>query len=479
MDGLRCPRLLWFDYFRREAVAAGDDDLYEEARQVGELARSLFPDGILLERDPNPSQHHKKSIEALSLNKPLFEAGFTSQRMYALADILYPAGDGTWDLLEVKSSTSVKEDHLYDMAFQRMVYRHAGVPVRRCYVVYVNNRYVRRGALDPRELFLQADITEGAQEIEGEVRERVAQCLAVLERTDPPEVPIGPQCLRSRACPLKSMCWAHLPKRDHIFALSRGKELAFSLLDQGIVSLFDIPEGIALTPRQRTQIECHRDNKPYIHPTRLRRFLSTLRYPLAFLDFETIGPALPVFDMMRPYEQVPFQFSLFIRDSEGAAPRYHGFLSRETEDPRPGILDELDRLLGSCGSIVAYNAKFELGVLQAAAAAYPHYRERVQGLQPRFVDLLEPFMGFYFYHPAQEGRNSLKFVLPALTGTSYKGLAIGNGIEASSRFYRVTYGRDVVPSEREQVYAALEEYCMQDTRGMIDVLDVLCSSSPA
>jgi hypothetical protein len=476
MDGLRCSRLLWFDYFRQDAFPVVCDDMYEEGRQVGELARTMFPGGILIGRDPRPPQHHKKSTQALENRKPLFEAGFVYKRLYALADILCPTEDGDWDLFEVKSSTSVKEDHLYDMAFQKYVYENAGVPIRRCFITYVNNRYLRNGPLDPLQLFLQADITEGAQDMEGLVNERVTQFLDVLERKDPPLVPIGPHCLGSRECPLKYLCWKHLPARDHVFSLSRGKELAFSLADKGIMSLFDIPDDSILTPRQRTQIQCHRNNEPFVNKARLRRFLGTLTYPLAFLDFETIGPALPVFDSTRPYEQLPFQFSLFIKDAEGAPARYYAHLHRETGDPRPLILEELDRLLGSSGSIVAYNAKFEIGVLRSTAAAYPRYSQKVEKLASRFVDLLEPFMGFYYYHPGQEGRNSLKFVLPALTGTSYKGLAISNGIEASSRYYRVTYGKDVSVSERERVYAALDEYCKQDTKGMIDVLDVLRSS---
>jgi hypothetical protein len=475
LDGMRCLKLLWFDYFRREAFPP-EEGMYDEGKDVEAYARGLLPDGMLLGRQDRPQAMHTKSLEALGRGAPLFQAGFVSGRLYAIADILCPAEDGGWDLYEVKSSTSVKQDHLYDMAFQRHVYRGAGLDLRRCFVMYVNNRYVRRGDLDLRQLFLRADLTEGAQDMELLIRERCRQFLDVLSLDEAPEIAIGPQCLSPRECPLRALCWKHIPERDHVFALNRGKELAFTLAQKGILSLFEVPDEL-LNARQRTQVESHRTNVPFINPSRLKRFLGTLRYPVSFLDFETIGPAIPVFDGTRPYEQIPFQFSLFVRDAHDAEPRYHAYLARDTQDPRPRILEELTRLLGSEGSIVAYNAKFEISVLRAASVAYPRYRDSVERLAQRFVDLLEPFMGFYYYHPAQEGRNSLKFVLPALTGTSYKGLAISNGIEASARYYRVTYGRDVDGTERERIYAALEEYCRQDTQGMIDVLDVLLKTS--
>jgi hypothetical protein len=197
-----------------------------------------------------------------------------------------------------------------------------------------------------------------------------------------------------------------------------------------------------------------------------------LNYPLYYLDFETFGPAIPVFDGTRPYQDIPFQFSLHVVGSEGAEPVHHSFLAEGIGDPRPQILHELQRLIGSEGSIVAYNAGFEEGVLKGLVEAFPEYTDWLEGILTRIVDLLYPFTNFHYYNAAQKDTASLKKVLPAVTGKGYEEMGIGAGMDASMAYGRIMYGNET-EEEIARVRADLIEYCKLDTEGMIWVVDRL------
>jgi hypothetical protein len=197
-----------------------------------------------------------------------------------------------------------------------------------------------------------------------------------------------------------------------------------------------------------------------------------LKYPLYYLDFETFGPAIPIYDGTKPYQDMPFQFSLHVVESDGSEPVHHSFLAEGIEDPRPQILRELQRLLGSEGSIIAYNAGFEEGVLKELVEAFPEYTDWLEGILTRMVDLLYPFTNFHYYHASQKDTASLKKVLPAVTGKGYEEMAIGSGMDASIAYGRIMYG-NAKEEEITRVRADLLKYCKMDTEGMIWVVDEL------
>jgi hypothetical protein len=242
--------------------------------------------------------------------------------------------------------------------------------------------------------------------------------------------------------------------------------------DSGIVSLADIPTDLRLTDNQTIQRRAAISGQPHIDRPAIAAFLSQLEYPLQFLDFETFGTAIPLFDGVKPYQQVPFQFSLHVVRSPGAAPEHFSFLAEGRGDPRPEFMRQLKTVVSSSGSVVVYNASFEKGRLDECCDLLPEYRSWYRQVERRIVDLLLPFRGFRYYHPAQCGSASMKAVLPALTGRGYEGLEIQEGGTASLEFLRVTYA-DVAPKERQRVRKQLEEYCGLDTEGMVWIVDTL------
>jgi Domain of unknown function(DUF2779) len=474
LQGLQCPKLLWYEYNSKKSfppVDAATQAIFDEGRRVGEYAQKLFPDGIRLERDYDPRRQSQKSLEALKLRKPLFEAGFVFDRAYALADILVPAEDDAWDLIEVKSSTQVKPEHYADAAFQKYTYEGAGLKIRRCFIMYLDNTYVKQGPIEPQKLFASANITEEAAVKQKEIGQEMEAMLRAIASPTAPDIKVGPHCGNPRDCPLEDICWSFLPDRDDVFVLYRGGKLRYELMERGIFNLADIPAE-ELNDKQLAQVRSHRTGEPHLDRAALQTFFDRLVYPLYFLDFETIGPAIPVYDNSRPYQEIPFQYSLDVVERPGAEPVHYEYLAPGGADPRPEVLRLLYEQLGETGSIIAYSANFEIKVIKNAAEVYRDYLAWSDLVQKRFADLLEPFKNFDYYHPAQAGSASLKRVLPALTGASYSGLEINNGQAAAAEYYRVTFN-NVEEKDRQTVRANLLKYCGLDTRGMIEVLKQL------
>lgn len=473
LDGIKCPKLLWYEFNKTDAVPEPDpatQAIFDQGKKVGELAQKLYPKGIKIEREQMPEKMHAKSLEALKLRQPLFEAGLTYGRTYALPDILVPVEGNAWDLIEVKSGTDVEDEHLIDAAFQKYVYTGAGLKIHKCFLLHINNEYLRRGEIEVKKLFTKVDITDEIKPYQANLERSIQGMLDIISGKEP-KIMIGPQCAKPYDCPLEELCWEFLPEGD-IFQLRGRKEKLYALLDKGILKITDIPlEG--LSEKQLIQVNSHRTGKAHVDKEGIREFLAELKYPLYFLDFETIMPAIPAYDLSHPYETIPFQFSLHIIQKEGAKPIHHGYLAPGDVDPRPEVLKRLKGLLGDAGTIVAYSMSFEIGCLEKAVEAYPEYKDWFKKLEKRFIDLLVPFRKLHYYHPAQEGSASIKSVLPAMTKSSYEGMEISDGGEASREYARVTFGSNIDPKDRQRVRQALEEYCQLDTQAMIEVLEGL------
>ena len=322
-------------------------------------------------------------------------------------------------------------------------------------------------------------ITRQVSGLSREVEEQLDALQRIIGAKAHPEIQIGPQCDDPYTCPLHERCWSFLPEAS-VFTLYRGGKKSFTLLKQGIQHLEKIPANFALTDNQAIQRAALLAGKPHIDRPALAAFLGQLEYPVSFLDFETFVTAIPLFDGSRPFQQIPFQYSLHILRRPVAMsrldPEHHSFLADGTADPRPEFMRQLRDVLPETGSVVTYNASFESGRLKEGCELLPEFKPWLRKVTPRIVDLLLPFRGFRYYHPQQHGSASMKAVLPALTGKGYENLAIQEGGAASREFLRVTHGQ-VTAAERRRVRQHLEEYCGLDTKGMVLILRELANIS--
>lgn len=475
MLGLQCHKLLWTLFHAPTSIPAPDKSalaMFERGREVGRLAQQLFPCGInLTHAAPRFQQAVVLAQQALQSRQPLFEAAFTADRAFAVVDMLVPVGINRWDLYEVKSSSGAKALYLQDIAFQVRVIRDAGVNVRRAILVYINNSYVRDSDIEVDALFVRQDVTEQVDKLLAGVEDNVERMQVVIAANDCPEVPIGLHCDKPYTCPLHGQCWAHVP--DHsVFTLVRAGAKAFRLMERGILDLRDVPDDFKLTPKQTIQQRAVISGQPHIDRAAMKAFFDRLKYPLHYLDFETVGSGIPVYYNSRPFEAVPFQFSLHIQQAPAAALEHHGYLADGVGDPRPEFMHRLRAAVGEKGSVIVYNAAFEKGVLTGCAELLPEFRSWVTGVKRRVIDLHLPFKRFDYYHPAQRGSTSIKTVMPALTACGYDELEIREGAAASNEFMRVTFG-DVPDEERQRVRRQLEEYCGRDTEGMARIVEAL------
>lgn len=386
-------------------------------------------------------------------------------------DILVPAGEGAWRIVEVKSTTQVEPIHLHDLAFQAFVASRAGLDVQGCAILHLNSEYVRNGPLDLQQLFVSAEVTAEVLSLFHGVEEELPAMSKTIRQRTRPEIQIGPHCDDPYPCPLHDRCWSFLPEQN-VLTLYRGKKKGFKLLGEGIADLKDVPARFPLTANQKIQRRAAMTGEPHDDPAALSVFLGQLEYPLSFLDFETFTTPIPMIDGLRPYQQVPFQFSLHVVRAPDAAPEHFSFLAEGRNDPRPEFMGRLHALLPDTGSVVVDNATFEQGRLDECADLIPHFRPWVRNVERRIVDLLLPFRGFRYYHPEQRGSASLKAVLPAVTGRGYGELEIQEGGQASLEFLRVTF-TDAPEAERRKVRQQLERYCALDTQGMVWIVDSL------
>ena len=473
LTGLQCPKYLWMQIHEPERIPEADaitQYIFDQGHVVGEYAKKLFPGGIDIPHDDFMGNVAATKL-LLAEKKPLFEAGILYGNIYSRLDILNPVDEDEWDIIEIKSGTSVKEVYIDDVSFQKFCCEKAGLEIRNCKLGFINNRYVKNGDIDPKELFVLEDISSQVEETSEGIEERVSNLLEVISNKARPEMTIGQHCLAPYECPLRMECWGFLPENS-VFDLRGGKTKQFSLWEQGILSIRDIPDDIPLSRQQQIQKECVMTGNVHVEKQEIRQFLNKLKYPPYYLDFETFGPAIPLYDGTRPYQDIPFQFSLHVVEDEGSEPVHHSFLAEGREDPRPQILRELQKLLGSAGSIVAYNAGFEEGVLKELVEASPEYTDWLEGILTRMVDLLYPFTNFHYYNASQKDTASLKKVLPAVTGKGYEEMGIGAGMDASAAFARIMRG-DATQEEISRVRADLLKYCKLDTEGMIWVVDKL------
>jgi len=336
-------------------------------------------------------------------------------------------------------------------------------------LLLIDTKYVRQGEIEPERLFKFADLTEAVLELQDSIAEEI-QIQKEMLAGEIPDLDIGPHCLNPDECDFKGHCWAHIPKGSVFEFAGPGKPDSFALYQQGYVLMTDVPPKL-LKPRQRQQAELLNAPEPYVDKKALKEFLDTLVWPLSFMDFETtFMTPIPLWDGTRPFEAVPFQFSLHVQTEPGGELRHHEFLAEDDGDPLPEFLDALLSALPPSGSVLVWNKGFESGIMKGLSGAFPGVSGTLHGTLARLVDLMAPFQGRKLYHGRMNGSYSIKKVLPALCpDCSYAGLEIQAGDVAAASWLEMVTTED--QDRRKALKAALLRYCELDTMAMAKLVD--------
>jgi hypothetical protein len=486
----QCHKRLWLEVWHPERKVESESTLqgFQVGHNVGEVARRIYdPEGLGVLVDVSSEGFEsafQRSIALLQapaagIRQPIFEAGCKAGGGLAFADVMLPLEDdtqGQWRMVEVKASTQVKPYHRDDMAIQSFVFRQAGVPLSGVALAHIDNSWIYPGKEDYRGLLTEVDFTEEVFSREDEVRHWITDAQRIVVMDCEPDVPIGTHCREPYACGFEDYCKKELPKaKVPIHWLPRiGKKLSQLIQDEGLTEMADAPDEL-LSAKQLTVKNCTLRNEVHVDRDGALQLMKQWSYPLFFLDFETIGPGVPHWPGTRPYQQVPFQYSLH-RLSEENVLFHSGYLAEGDEMPARALAAQLIHDCGTDGSIVTYNAGFERGCLDRLAAWCPDQASALRAMAERLVDLLTVTREYY-YHPAQHGSWSLKQVLPALVpDLNYAELdEVQDGGMAQTAYAELLHP-DTENARRVTIRQQLLAYCHLDTLAMVEIRKALSSS---
>ena len=475
--GIQCRKMLWMDeHMPEQAGELGLEVVFTNGRNVGDIARSYFGSYSVIEFEEDKNlmaENTKKLIENGIEN--IAEASFIYDGLYCAVDILHKNGDG-FDIVEAKSSTSIKDIYIDDVAFQYYLLTQCGINVKKVQLMYINNSYERKVDLELDKLFVLEDCTEVTKQKAMDVSKNIAEIRAYVESKAEPQEDIGLHCSTPYGCAYYGYCARHIPQHS-IFDIARmANEKKYEYYRQGIISFEDIiKSGIKLSERQRQQVEMTYYHKPTsIQPNEIKSFLETLDYPLYYLDFETFQSAIPEYDGLKPYEQIPFQYSLHIEQENGEL-EHKEFLAKEGTDPRRTIAERLCADIPKNVYVIVFNASFEKSIIKKLATTFPDLADHLISIDDNIHDLIIPFRKRYYYDEAMQGSYSIKSVLPSLypenSELDYNALDdIHNGYEASAAFSDL---QNHEPQEIAVIRENLLRYCRLDTLAMVKVMDKL------
>ncbi|MEO5616245.1 MAG: DUF2779 domain-containing protein [Candidatus Eisenbacteria bacterium] len=470
--GLQCHRQLWWRVNERDAPELAPDAslqaLFDQGTRVGEAARGYVPGGTLIDL-PHDSYDGKldATLRALASDTPaIYEASILADGVFVAVDILERQGDG-WRVVEVKSSTSVKDQYIPDAAIQVHVLRQAGLVVTGADIMVLDRRCEYP---DLANLFHREDVTGRVESLLAGIPHLVREQISVLAGPIP-AVPVGPHCGVPYDCPFLERCWPPLPEH-HVSTLYYMRRHSAEFEANGWPTIHDLPADLKLNAqadRQRRAVQTGR----MIVEGDLARSLARFEGPLAFLDFETVMPAIPCWDGCHPYDQVPAQFSCH-RETAGGKLEHHEWVAEGSGDPRPEIARRVIEACRGARTVVAYNMSFEKSCLERMARFLPGEAAALHDVIARLADPL-PVVREHVYHPDFGGSFSLKRVLPALVpDLSYEGLEIAGGMDAAAVLNRlVLNGGSLTPGERENAREALRRYCERDTLALARVVERL------
>ncbi len=475
VNGVQCKKMLWLDKNKpNEKTEIDNESVLKNGNLIHEVAKYLFGEHINIDFNENLSEMINNTALTLESykNVVITEASFNYNNNFCSVDILKKV-NSKYEMYEVKGATDIKDVYLKDVSYQYYVLTSLGLNVTKVSIVYLNNKYIRKGDLDLKKLFVINDVTQKIIELKEEVKANIDDINKYIENETEPNDDIGLHCFKPYECAFFKYCSRNLPTPNifNVRNLSLKEKDAF--YKKGIYKYENLINE-KINPNYKIQIEYELYNKKdFVDKEKIKEFLNTLKEPLYFLDFETFQAPIPLYDGSRPYDQIPSQYSLHILENEKL--EHKEFLAEVGIDPRRSLAERLieDIPLNVC--TLAYNMGFEKGVIKKLAELYPDLEEHLMNIHDNIKDLAIPFKWKWYYSKKMEGAYTIKIVLPALFPNDptldYHNLdLIHNGSEAMNSFAELGN-----KSEEEQKYIRerLLRYCELDTYAMVKIYEKL------
>jgi hypothetical protein len=475
-----CPKNAWLrihrpDLYNSFELTEFEQSIIDAGIEVEETARKLFPQGTLV---TGSIGEVKQTTRRLLASHPpaLFQPVFEQEQLLAKLDVLQDNGSGEYSIYEIKSATEVKQEHVYDLAFQALLLRRCGVDIKRTFIILLNPHYVRECDLDIQQLFMTVDMTDRINQMSDEVIQEMTTSRMYLLCEDEPQGPCS--CVykgRSKHCGTFDYSNPTIPKYGihDIARIGSSPKKLKELVEAGIFELESLPVSFKLTEVQRAQLRAYRTGEAIIDKPAISKELSELSFPLHFIDYETFASPLPLFPQYSPYNQVPLQYSVHIVGSPGEEPIHRDFLHSGLCDPSTSFVMSLKQHVAPFGAIIVWNKGFESHVNDEMARRLPAARDYLYEFNDRVYDLMDIFTRQYFVHKDLCGKVSIKKVLPVLAPQlSYSSLAIHDGAIASLVWMKMITGQ-LTEDERAKLRGQLREYCALDSFGMYAIWQAL------
>ena len=466
MSFRQCPKRLWLDVHRPD-LAVNDpqtEAIFATGHEVGAIAQKLYDDGrgVLIEYDRAMVGALARTQEVLAQasTSPMFEATFERDGLLIRADVLLRGAEGP-KLIEVKSSSSLKPEHVEDCTIQYWVLEHTSTKPGAVVLAHINNQFVYERPGDYAGLLVENDLTAGVKARSSAVPALLEQAKEVAASHEP-ESPIGSRCSKPYGCPYRGYCW-----KDTEYPLtglpSIGRHLD-ALLAEGHFDIRSLPESSLRSEDQKRVWRATRSGNAELRPG-ARAVLEALPYPRYYLDFETAGSAIPRWIGTRPFQQIPFQWSLHVEHQDGSLEHFE-FLDLSGDLPVWAAANALLAAIQHDGPIFMFTS-FERTCINTLAAFCPDLRDPLERLADRLVDL-KPIAKQHYYHPAMRGSWSIKAILPTIAPElDYSALSgIADGL-AAQRAYGEAVSRDTVPNRVSAIRNELLKYCKHDTLAMV------------
>ena len=474
-NGIQCKKMLWLDKYRNEFKEEIDNSrVLDNGNDVHEVARKLFGEDVNIEFNENLNQMIKDTKEALKKeNAIITEASFNYKDNFCSVDILKKEGNN-YEMYEVKSSTHLKDVFINDLSYQYYVLTKLGYNICNAYVVILDSSYVRHGDLELNKLFKIIDCTDKVTELQRIVQKNIEDINNYMDNDDEPDDDIGIYCFEPYKCPFFSYCTKKINKPNifDIRLMSNSKKI--DLYKKNKYSYKDLlNENINDKYKQQIEYELY-EKDDYIDKKKIKEFLNTLSYPLYFLDFETFQMSIPKYDGIKPYMQIPFQYSLHYYDIDYNL-KHKEFLAEADIDPRRKLAEQLVKDIPNDACVLAYNMSFEKTVIKNLANLYPDLSDLLINIHDNIKDLMIPFKSRDYYTKNMHGSYSIKYVLPALfpnePSLDYHNLdLVHNGSEAMDIYAHLgEYSTD----EQSKIRDSLLKYCYLDTYAMVKIYDKL------
>jgi len=475
----QCPKRLWLEVHRRELRqdSPAAQARFQVGYQVGDIARRLYdPTGkgaiIDVGTEGFPAALARSAQLLQNGDQPVFEAGFQTDRTTAFADVMLPVrkqGKISWKMIEVKSSSKLKDYHRDDAAVQAHLARKMGVRLSSVAVAHIDGKWTYPGSGDYRGLLTEHDLTAATLERTTEIEGWIRDAHKVADQSKEPKIETGDHCYQPFECGFCEYCNRGKTQPEYpVTWLPRlMPKLKRQLKELGIVDMRHVPENL-LSQKQKLVRGHTIKGTTFFDRKAAKETLAAHGFPGYFLDFETIALTVPIWAGTNPNQKIPFQFSLH-KVGKKLEMEHLEFLDLSGEDPSERFAQAVVKACGRSGPVYVYNAAFEKTILSSLAKRFPDLSSGINGIIKRVIDLL-PVAKRCFYHPSQCGSWSIKKVLPAaVPELSYDNL---NGVKdggMAMEAYSEAVDPKATAERKAKIRRELLDYCRLDTRAMVEL----------